>query len=684
MGGEVPENYYFDLLATAKENPIANYIFENQGEYTFKNKAIEWGLTDKTYSNGAAYADLDNDGDLDIVINNLDQPCMLYKNNNQGNNYIKIKPVRGLKDAPALNAKVTLYTGNQKQFIEVKSTRGYQSSMEPIAFFGLGNHEKIDRVEIEWLDKTKTVIQSPKVNQTLLVYKVKSQKTKTPQKTYSTYFTDLSQRLNSLDFIHRENDFDDFAKEVLLPHKMSTPGPFVTVEDVNKDGHYDLFVGGAMGQSGELYIQDGEANFTKLTNQPWHKHRQFEDTGVLFFDADGDTDFDLYVASGGGGDVEGKNRILQDRLYINEGNGRFSDGTSRLPKMAISSGRVRTADYDRDGDYDLIVAGRCIPGKYPHPASSYLLENKNGKFVDVTSDVIPGFKELGMVMDLNFCDFDNDKAVDIIAVGEWMPITFFKNENGKFVDVTGSATFQNESGWWRSISTGDFDKDGDLDFIIGNVGKNNKFHPSSGKALHVYCNDFDDNGSLDIVLSSLYKGKKVPVRGKECSTAQMPFVSEKFPLYKDFANASLSEIYTQDKLDEALHYKVTNFHSIYLENKGNLEFTVHDLPQEVQMAPVNAAVVRDFTGDGHLDVVLAGNMFESEVETPSYDGGKGLFLIGDGKGGFSTTNDIGVDGIFAGGNVKDLALIPIGPGKVPSILVANNNDRLQLFGYLKK
>ena len=684
IGGTMTESRYWDLLQMAKENKVVNYIFENTGNQTFVKKTVDWGFEVPSFSNGSAYGDLDNDGDLDLVVNNIEDEAFLYRNNStqkNGNHFLRVQPIDNKGKSSSFHAKVTLVQGDKIQYIEINPSRGYQSSVEPVAHFGLGSNEVIDQVIIDWLDGNQSVIKKPGADQTLVINKSRSITGKTIRRRTAPIFADVTSQRKNLTFTHTENEFNDFAKEVLLPHRQSRLGPNIAVGDVNGDGLDDFFAGGAKGQGGVLYIQNQQAKFETGITSPWDKNASSEDMGALFFDADQDGDLDLYVASGGGGDFAPTDKALQDHLYINDGNGNFKDRTGNLPSMITSSSRVRVADFDKDGDADLIVGGRGIPGKYPYPANSYLLQNDNGTFTDITQSSVPDFRELGLVTDLQWVDYDGDGDLDIAVVGEWMAVNIFNNDGGKFKNVTVEMGLDKAVGWYQSIAIGDFDNDGDTDLIAGNIGKNNKFKASEKKPLHVYCNDFDNNGTTDIVLSSFYKGNKVPVRGKECSTAQMPFIKDKFPAFTDFAHATLEDIYTPEKLENSLHYEARNFNSIILINEGG-QYIIRELPIEVQASPINGIVVKDFNRDGNLDMVVAGNNMTSEVETPLYDAGKGYLLLGDGKGGFRTTINSEEDGLLAVNDVKDVQYLELGPTNNPAILIANNNGRLQLYAYM--
>jgi enediyne biosynthesis protein E4 len=683
-GGALSPEKYFEMLKEVDQVPIPNFVYKNMGGLEFADYSEQWGMTKKTFSNGAAYGDLDGDGDLDLVINNLDSPADIYRNyaREKGlGNYLQVD-LKSANPAEALHAKVSVKAAGEEQFAENASTRGYQSFMEPIVHFGLGEHKKIDELKIDWLDGTTTIVEHPKVNTRIEVVKERGSRTPQKRSSPSPSFGDVTPKLVIDIFRHVENKFDDFAKEILLPHRQSTIGPCLAVGDVNGDLADDFFIGGAAGQAGRLYLQARDATFGTSSSQPWTAHASSEDMGSAFFDYDNDGDLDLYIASGGGGEMLGNEVLLQDRMYENDGFGQF-EFVDVLPRIRASGGRVKPCDFDNDGDLDLFICGRTAPGKYPYPGRSYLLRNENGRFADVTDDIAPDLSDIGMVTDAYWEDFDHDNNTDLVVVGEWMPITVLKN-NGQTLEVYESTGLEMSSGWWYAIEGADFDGDGDTDFIVGNLGENNKFGPSEESPLHIYANDYDENGTLDIVLSKKYEGHLVPVRGKECSTQQMPFVSDKFQTYASFANASLDDIYTTDKLGEALHYKAYSFSSVYLENKGDFNFVPHTLPKAAQLGPINGIVINDFNKNGKKEVVVAGAMLGSEVETPSYDGNVGLLLTSAGDNEFEPVSLAVESGIYLNRNVKALAPIRIGPGKAPGILVANNDDRMQLLVYLRR
>lgn len=682
-GGTVPDEMRPELWKMMPEVPLSNLMYRNNGDLSFTDKAEKWNMAQPSYSTGAAYADFDGDGDLDFVMNNTDMEAFIYRNNANeisGNNYLRLQLLDNGKKANTLNAKVTIhFNGDQIQHQELTYTRGYQSAVEEYLHFGLGKTDKVDKIEVKWLDGKEQILKDVAANQLLKVDKKDAKAGSSIQKPkIEGLLVEADLQKMGVNFKHTENVYDDFKTEILLPHKQSMLGPFIGVSDVNKDGLEDFYIGGAAGQSGKLYLQASDATFYEAEQQPWAASANSEDMYPLFFDADNNGYDDLYIVSGGGGEMAGNEEFLEDRLYVNFGENGFKQ-VKALPEGMLSSGmKAKAADFDGDGDLDIFVGGRTLPQKYPFPSRSYLLRNDNKKFNDVTAELAPELQEVGMVTDFKWTDFNKDGQMDLIVVGEWMPISFFQNDGGKLKNVTEEYGFSDYTGWWYSIEVADLDGDGDEDIIAGNVGLNNKFNPSPKKPLHVYANDFDGTGSFDIVLSKKYKGELVPVRGRECSSQQMPFVAEKFPTYNDFAHANLEEIYGEQKLENSLHLQVNDFHSMVFFNEGNQKYTPKNLPNMAQMAPINGIIVTDVNKDGNQDLVVAGNMYHAEVETPRYDAGNGLVMLGDGKGNFNPLNVL-ESGFFAPKDVKDLALIRLGANKELGILVANNNGGMQLF-----
>lgn len=655
---------------------IANYVFRNQGDLTFKNNVEAWGFDEKTFSNGAVYADLDNDGDQDLVINNIDQTATVYRNNNPASNkYITIR----LKGAPqnknGLGAKVYVSTKAGEQMLELTLTRGFQSSMAPELHFGLGKEDAVANLKVVWPDGKISSEENITSNQTLAIdydkAKIATIETKENKKLFQTINNDSV----SVAFKHEENQYDDYLFEPLLPHQTSKLGPGLAAADVNNDGLDDFYIGGAARQAGELFVQNADGQFSKSNIPVFEKDKNSEDMGALFFDSDNDGDQDLYVVSGGN-EFKPDSPELQDRLYLNNGKGNFTKTASSLPQMLTSGSRAQAADYDNDGDQDLFVGGRLVPGQYPWPTSSYILRNNKGVFEDVTPDCAPEFRDLGMVTDAVWTDFNGDSTLDLIVVGEWMPITFYANENGKFTDVTANTGLENTNGWWFSLIQDDFDNDGDMDYVAGNLGLNYKYQATPEEPFEVFADDFDNNNKKDIVLSYYNFGKLFPLRGRSCSSQQMPSISVKFENYESFAVADVNEVYGKEELEKAeIHYQAKTFASSYIENLGNGKFKRTALPNDAQFSSVNQIISDDIDGDGYTDLVIAGNLYASEIETTRNDSGIGLYLKGDGKGNF-TAVDSNESGLYISGDVKDISLLNLQNRKV--IVAAKSDDKVQI------
>ena len=656
---------------------LLNYYYNNNGDLTFTNKTEESGIEIPSFSNGAAYADLDNDGDLDLVVNNVQDYAFVYRNNAReinSNNYVGFKLKGDSSNPMGIGTKIMIRTGPDKQIIETTISRGFLSSMTPVAHFGLGNIARIEELKVIWPDGLTQTINDVDVNQVLTLDHAQATSAVSRNSINKALFVDVTSSCG-LDFIHKENDFDDFKKQVLLPHKMSQFGPDISVGDLNDDGLDDIYIGGAHQQSGAIFIQNVDATFERLSNPVIEKDRIYEDVGSAFIDFDDDGDLDLYVVSGGN-EFEAGSMLLVDRLYENDGRGNFTKTMGAIPLMQTSGSCAVVADYDGDGDDDLFIGGRLVPGKYPFPAQSYILRNEGGRFVDVTAEVAPELMEIGMVTSATWTDYDSDQKLDLIIVGEWMPITVFRNTGNGFENKTEVMSLSQYTGWWNIIISDDFDNDGDPDFIAGNLGLNYKYKATIQEPLHVYCYDFDNTGTLDIVLGYYNDGSCYPVRGRQCSSEQMPNIKQKFPSYAAFGNATLQDVYGEN-LETALHHEAKYFASAYIKNNGSDGFELIPLPKECQLSTVFGIIPFDYNNDGNKDIILAGNFYVSEVETGRADAGIGLLLEGDGHGGFDPI-PITTSGFRADRDVRDLEMLKTSSGQV-MIIIGNNNYRTQIY-----
>jgi hypothetical protein len=664
-----------------KSTKLPNYFFKNNGDLTFTKVSKDWGIADeKVLSNGAAYADLDQDGDLDMVISNIGDVASILKNNareNTTNNYLQI----ALKGTPqntfGIGTKVKITTKDGIQYQEFYPSRGYASSMEPFLHFGIGQQATVDKIEVTWFNGKKQTLQNVATNQRLEIKFSEANEMITPDSNPLRTFADITAQ-SGINFKHQENSFDDYIDQVLLPHQMSRFGPRFAVGDVNKDGLDDIFIGGAAKQAGVLYLQTAEQKFQSVSNQPWEADAASEDLASIFLDVNNDGFQDLYVVSGGN-EIPENSLLIQDRLYLNA-NGNGFKRVPGLPNMPTSGGCVAAGDYDGDGKMDLFVGGRLTPGKYLKAPRSYLLKNTGNGYVDVTDQVAPELKNIGMVTSATWVDYDKNGKSDLVLAGEWMPITVFSNDGQSLKNQTIALNLEKTTGWWNKIVNADFDKDGDMDFVVGNLGLNYKYKASEEEPFKIYCDDFDGNGKWDIVLGYYQEGVEYPLRGRQCSSEQLPSIEQKFPTYAAFASSDIEDVYG-DQLKTAIQAKAYQFESVYIENRDG-QFIVKPLPKRAQIAPIQGILTDDFDADGHLDILVAGNLYVSEVETGVADAGIGLYMRGDGKGNFTPVSPMEC-GIFANLDVRDLALVRSKSGKT-TVVVANNNNRVQAFGYDRK
>ena len=681
-----------EILEQIPEVKLHNYVFRNEGNLRFADKTIDWGLEEPSFSNGGAYGDLDNDGDLDLVINNINSEAFVYENTShgktEGQRYLQVKFAGDDQNREGIGAWAEIYYGaGLQQVYENSPYRGFLSTVQPLAHFGLNGINKVDSLVVRWPNGKKQVVRDVRTNQVIKV-SIKDatlpDSFETPR--LQTVFADLTDTLN-IPYVHKEIDFPDFTVQKLLPHKLSEYGPGMAVGDVDNNGLDDIICGGSFSYSPTILLQQKNGKFVPKDLLPGatNQTKPSEDLGLLLFDADGDRDLDLYIASGS---YENKPHTASyaDRLFLNDGKGNFLQDSAALPKNFTSKSCVRAVDYDKDGDLDLFVAGRVEPWNYPKPVSSFLYRNDtqagNVHFTDVTSQVAPALVAKGLVCDAVWTDFDNDGWTDLVMSGEWMSITFLKNEKGKFRDVTGATGIAGETGWWNSIAPGDFDNDGDIDYIVGNVGENTFYRVDAQHPARIYAKDFDNNGDYDAIPTLYLKDqegqrKEYPAQTRDDLIKQMISMRAKFHTYRAFAFATIDSVLSKDDLKDALVLEANRLQSSFVKNMGNGRFEITTLPVPAQLSAINGMVVDDFDGDGNLDVVMNTNDYGTEVSVGRYDALNGLLLQGDGKCGFTAVN-MAKSGICIPGNGKALVKLTIGENR-PVLVAAQNRGALKVF-----
>jgi len=677
-----------DLFDSIPEVLIANYIFKNNGDLTFTKMTNEWGLDAKTFSNGAAYADFDNDGDLDLVTNNINQKATLYKNNTtvahtagEKTNFLHITLEGSKNNLHALGSKVLLFAGGQMQFIENSPTHGFMSSMDGVIHFGIGANTRVDSLVVLWPGGGKSVMRDIPANQNLTVKYDNDTNFSSIAPYLLTHQDNAFKRLQGdkkIEFLHKEKELFDFNLQYTVPHKLSQYTPGMAVSDINGDGLEDIYIGGNKLSPGVFMIQTTEGKFLAENRILSRDTLGASDMGLLFFDADNDGDNDLYIVSGGIEWAVGA-ASYKDRLYLNDGKGYFNYKEDALPDLRNSGSCVKACDFDKDGDLDLFVGTRSKPWAYPMSESSTILINEGGIFRDNTQTICPGLTENMMVTDAIWTDFDNDSWTDLIIVGEWMGITFLKNNQGSFTDVSGERLKEPSAGWWNCIAGTDIDNDGDIDYVCGNLGLNSIFKGDPQYPLSIYASDFDRNGMVDPIVVRFnsdenFDKKPFPIHTRDAMLQQVQFLFQRVKTYSAFGKSTIYDLFTPEELENAYHLEGTYFKSACLINNDDGTFRLLPLSNEVQIAPVFGILPQDFNADGNTDLLLIGNDYSIELMTGRIDASPGLYLSGKGNGKF-TVHKPYQSGFRVTGDAKGIVALFDNDGQ-ELILTTQNKDSL--------
>ncbi|MBP6680670.1 MAG: CRTAC1 family protein [Saprospiraceae bacterium] len=659
------------FMENLPEQKIANYLFINDHNLSFTNATKGAGMDQLSFSNGTAYADLDLDGDLDLIVNNIDEPAFIYRNEAAGKNWLQIDVQEDKGNTQGIGSTVDVYAGGTHQYAMLITSKGFFSTSEPILHFGFGSTAMIDTIIFTWPDGGKEIMTGVKTNQRIIWKRGSGEKyTMKPKQGPTPLFT-KSNLLKG--WIHQENDFVDLKRERLLPYMMSAEGPCLAIGDINGDKLEDLYAGNGNGFGGALFVQKPDNSFVSMPSPIFVNDAVYEDCGGQFDDFDGDGDQDLIVISGG--NAFNQNALeYMTRYYLNDGKGSFSRAAN-FPIIRTNAGAILAVDIDQDNDMDVIIGGRSTPGSFPVAPKSYLLKNEKGKFTDVTKEFFPALENIGMITDLDAADLDGDGRKEVIIAGEWMPISIFSFNGKMMADKTPDYGLEKTAGWWKSITIDDIDGDGDQDIVAGNIGLNNRLHASEKYPVTVIAKDFDGNGSLDPLMCYYYQGKLYPYVGKDAIIGQIPKLKKKYVRYTPYASATIQDIFNSSELDGSLQLYAYTFQSTLFINDQK-KFVVKPIPYQAQFSPVYDVVIRDFDGDGKKDILMAGNFTYSETETGEMDAGNGTLLLqqADGSFAYRLNRD---HGFWAQGEVRELKLIHLADGK-EAILTGNNRGPIEV------
>ncbi len=682
-----------EMLNRVPSIKLKNYAYRNNGDLTFTKVSDEWGVGDYVNSNGGIYADLDNDGDLDLIINNIDTVSAIYRNNAESmtsGHWLQVKLEGSKKNPFGVGARVEIdLADGTTQIREFTPVRGYLSSSYAPLHFGLGENATIKKMTVTWPDGAAETHENLKVDRFITLKRkdatdgvdIAALRQPPTAGKELPLLQELDSAATGFRFFHVESLFDDFNRERLMPHMLSKNGPGIAIGDVDGNGLDDVWIGSSLDNLPSLFLQTSPGQLTRRAIEEDDLGvAKYEDMGSIFLDVENDGDLDLYVTSGSN-EIDGPQPIHQDRLYINDGTGHFTYDSTRLPQMYSSTASVASADFDGDGDLDIFVGGRCVPGRYPDIPTSFLLRNDGGTFTDVTDELAPQTRKIGMLTSVLWSDFDNDGRADLIVGGEWMGIRFLRNTGTAFEDMTEKSGIGDLTGWWHSISPGDIDNDGDIDYLLGNMGKNTRqtLQPTKEYPIRLYANDFDRNSSRDLVMSYYFAGYEFPARNRQAMISQMgTYTKRRFPTYTKYSTSEIDMVIDSALMAEGITLEANTFENSWIENRGNGTFTMHSLPLLAQSSPMYGSILVDLNGDGNLDVMALENFYGADPEVTRYDAGLGLVMLGDGKGGF-TVKPSPSAGFVARHDGRGLAALHTGNDSSFYLIAINNSGWAQIF-----